>query len=66
MNKILIAGNWKMNLNVSEASLLVRRLQEKIQMHRDIEVVLIPSMLDLQPISLQIDRRKFKLAAQNA
>jgi triosephosphate isomerase (TIM) len=66
MKKILIAGNWKMNLNVSEASLLVRRLQERIQIHRDIEVVLIPSMLDLQPISLQIDRRKFKLAAQNA
>src|ERR1019366_1906718 len=29
-------------------------------------VVLAPTMLALQPISLQIDRRKFKLAAQNA
>jgi len=66
MKKILIAGNWKMNLNVSEASLLAKRLQDRIAIHRDIEVVLIPSMLDLQPISLQIDRRKFKLAAQNA
>jgi len=66
MKKILIAGNWKMNLNVSEASLLTKRLQDRIAIHRDIEVVLIPSMLDLQPISLQIDRRKFKLAAQNA
>lgn len=66
MRKILIAGNWKMNLNVSGASLLVHRLHEHIKIHRDIEVVLIPPMLDLQPISLQIDRRKFKLAAQNA
>jgi triosephosphate isomerase len=66
MKKILIAGNWKMNLNVSEASLLTKRLQDRIALHRNIEVVLIPSMLDLQPISLQIDRRKFKLAAQNA
>jgi triosephosphate isomerase len=66
MRKTLIAGNWKMHLNVSAASLLVRRLNEHIAIHRDVEVVLAPPMLDLQPISLQIDRRKFKLAAQNA
>ncbi len=66
MRKILIVGNWKMHLTVSQASLLVHRLQERIRVHRNIEVVLAPSMLDLQPISLQIDRRKFRLAAQNA
>ena len=66
MRKILIVGNWKMNLNTSEASLLVHRLAERIKIHRDIEVVLAPSMLTLQPLSLQIDRRKFRLAAQNA
>lgn len=66
MRKTLIVGNWKMNLNVSQASLLVHRLHEHIQIHRDIEVVLTPTMLQLQPLSLQIDRRKFKLAAQNA
>lgn len=64
--KILLVGNWKMNLNVSQASLLVHRLQERTRIHRDIEVVLAPSMLTLQPLSLQIDRRKFRLAAQNA
>lgn len=66
MRKTLIAGNWKMNLNVSQASLLVHRLHEHTTIHRDVEVVLAPPMLDLQPISLQIDHRKFKLAAQNA
>lgn len=66
MKKFLIAGNWKMHLNTSQASLLVHRLQERVRMHRDIEVVLAPSMLTLQPLSLQIDRRKFRLAAQNA
>jgi len=35
-------------------------------MHRGVEVVLAPPMLDLQPLSMQIDRRKFRLAAQNA
>lgn len=66
MRKILIVGNWKMHLNASQASLLVHRLHEHIDIHRDIEVVLAPSMLVLQPLSLQIDRRKFRLAAQNA
>lgn len=66
MNKVLIVGNWKMHLNVSEASLLAHRLQETIKTHRDVEVVLAPSTLALQPLSLQIDRRKFKLAAQDA
>ena len=55
-----------MHFNASQASLLVHRLQENIRIHRDIEVVLAPSMLTLQPLSLQIDRRKFRLAAQNA
>ncbi len=66
MRRILIAGNWKMNLNTSQASLLLHRLHERIKIYRDIEVVLAPSMLTLQPLSLQIDRRKFRLAAQNA
>src|SRR4051794_26822204 len=66
MRRTLIVGNWKMHLNTEQASLLVHRLQERIRIHRDIEVVLAPSMLVLQPLSLQIDRRKFRLAAQNA
>lgn len=66
MRKILIAANWKMHLNVQQSSLLVHRLNERIKVHRDIEVVLAPSMLSLQPLSLEIDRRKFRLAAQDA
>lgn len=66
MRKKLIVGNWKMHLNTSQASLLLHRLHERIKIHRDIEVVLAPSLLVLQPLSLQIDRRKFRLAAQNA
>jgi triosephosphate isomerase len=66
MKRVLIVGNWKMHLNTHEASLLVKRLNDRVQIHRDIDVVLAPSMLALQPISMEIDRRKFKLAAQNA
>jgi triosephosphate isomerase len=66
MRKTMIAGNWKMHLNTHEASLLLHRLHERIDVHRDIEVVLAPSMLNLQPLSMELDRRKFRLAAQNA
>lgn len=55
-----------MHLNTSQASLLLHRLHERIKIYRSIEVVLAPSTLVLQPLSLQIDRRKFRLAAQNA
>jgi len=66
VRKILLVANWKMDLNVSQGSFLVHRLQELIRLHRDIEIVLAPSMMALQPLSVQIDRRKFRLAAQNA
>ena len=64
--RTLIVGNWKMHLNVQQASLLVHRLQKHIHTHRDIEVVLGPTLLALQPVSKEIDRRKFRLAAQDA
>lgn len=66
MKRTMIAGNWKMHLNTHEASLLAHRLNERVQIHRDIEVVLLPSMLSLQPLSQEVDRRKFRLGAQNA
>jgi len=66
MRKLMVAGNWKMHLNTHEASLLLHRLNERIPVHRDIEVVLAPSLLCLQPLSVEMDRHKFRLAAQNA
>lgn len=64
--RLLIVGNWKMHLNTQQASILLHRLHERIHILRDVEVVLAPSSLHLQPLSMQIDRRKFRLAAQNA
>ncbi|MGH7195344.1 MAG: triose-phosphate isomerase [Candidatus Saccharimonadales bacterium] len=66
MRKKIIVGNWKMHLNVHQSSLLTHRLNQRVKTHRNLEVVLAPSLLALQPVSLQIDRRKFRLAAQNA
>lgn len=63
--KTLVIANWKMNLTVGEASLYVHRLNQSLVNHRDVEVVLAPTMLCLQSLSLQIDHKKFKLAAQD-
>lgn len=64
-NKKLIVGNWKMNLNTHEASLFLHKLSGLVKVHRDVEVVLSPTLLALQSLSLQVDRRQFKLAVQN-
>lgn len=64
--KMLIVGNWKMHLNVHQSSILTHRLHKHITAHRGVEVVLAPSMLSLQPLSLEIDRRRFRLCAQDA
>jgi triosephosphate isomerase len=63
--KKLIVGNWKMNLNTHEASLYLHKLSGMTSVHRDVEVVLAPTLLALQSLSLQVDRHQFKLAVQN-
>lgn len=64
-DKTLIVGNWKMNLNVGEASLYLHQLSKLVRTRRDVEVVLAPTSLALQSLSLQVNHRQFKLAAQN-
>ena len=64
--KTYIVGNWKLNFTVGEASIYLHKLQKKIANYRDIEVVVAPTALCLQPLSLQLDRSKIKMAAQNA
>ena len=63
--KTYIVGNWKMNFTVGEASLYLHKLSKLISVYRNIQVIIAPSTVALQPLSLQIDRRKMKLAAQN-
>lgn len=61
----LVVGNWKMNLTIHEASLYVHQLDKVLKNHRDVEVVLAPGFLALPTLALQVNHRKFKLAAQN-
>ncbi len=63
--KTYIVGNWKLNFTVGEASIYLHKILKNLPAYRDVEVVVAPSLLALQPLSLQVDRRKMKLAAQN-
>jgi len=63
--KIMIAGNWKEHFTVGQASIFLHRLEEHIPIRQNVEVVLLPNVLVLQPLSVQIDRRKFRLGAQD-
>jgi len=63
--KKIIVGNWKMNLDMQEASLYLHQLSNLVKVRRDVEVVLAPTVLTLQSLSLQVNLRQFKLAAQN-
>ncbi len=65
MRRKLLVGNWKMHFTTHQASLLVHKLAEQVPVHRDVEVVLCPSFLALQSLSLQISHRQFKLGAED-
>lgn len=64
--KTYIVGNWKMNFTVGESSVYLHKLLELVPAYRDLEVIVAPSTVALQPLSLQTDRRKIRLAAQIA
>ena len=61
----MIAGNWKEHFTVSQASQYLHRLEEHVPSRQSVEVVLFPNVLTLQPLSVQLDRRKFRLGAQD-
>lgn len=63
--KTYIIANWKMNFTPGESSLYLHRLEGRIKPSRNVQVILAPSTVSLQPLSLQVNRRQFKLAAQN-
>jgi len=63
--KKYIIGNWKMNLNVHEASLFVSKLTQSVPIKRGVEAVICPSFIALQPLSLQVNHRQLKLGAQD-
>ena len=54
-----------MNLGVNEGSLFLHKLDTLIKRNDDVEVIIAPTMLTIQPLHLQVQHHHFDLAAQN-
>ncbi len=61
----IIAGNWKMNLTVSEGLALASAVRDRCNRFRSVEVVLGPTALALHPIAKRLEGSRIGLAAQN-
>ncbi|HSX14740.1 MAG TPA: triose-phosphate isomerase [Candidatus Saccharimonadales bacterium] len=62
--KKLIVGNWKEHFSPGAASTYYQKLAKMVHAGQA-EVVLCPPMLDVYPVSRELDDKKFKLGAQN-
>ncbi|MFN7014190.1 MAG: triose-phosphate isomerase family protein, partial [Bacteroidia bacterium] len=66
MRKKIVAGNWKMNLSLTEAFNLTDALVENLQslFLKNTEVIIAPNFAFLHPVSGRL-KNKMALAAQN-
>lgn len=65
MRKPLIAGNWKMNTNLSEATSLVQTMLPELDRIAGVEKVLCPPFISLVAVGELIKGTSVKLGAQN-
>jgi triosephosphate isomerase len=64
--KKIVAGNWKMNLNLEEAIDLVKAVRSKAELNTEVERVFIPSCPFLVPVLENLKGRSdFFVGAQN-
>ncbi|MBK8915933.1 MAG: triose-phosphate isomerase [Phycisphaerales bacterium] len=66
MRRKLVAGNWKMNLNLVSARALVTALRERLNNPSSaVDVVICPPTLYLFPMAKSLDGSGIQLGAQN-
>lgn len=65
MRKPIIAGNWKMNKNVTEALELVKDLRFKLEGVTDVEIVVCPPFTAIHPVYQFLKGSNIKIGAQN-
>lgn len=65
MRKPFVAGNWKMNKTVADASVLVQELLAGLQAVQEVEKVLCPPFTSLMVLSAQLKDTGVGLGAQN-
>ncbi len=60
-----VAGNWKMNTSIQEASVLAQDLVQTLDSVNPVETVLCPPFVSLEAVSVAIKGSSIKLGAQN-
>jgi triosephosphate isomerase len=65
MRKPIIAGNWKMHKNISEAKALAEGIVQKVQKGEKIQTVLCPPFTALGAVAEAIKGSNVELGAQN-
>ncbi len=65
MRTQLIAGNWKMNTTIAEASALVEAMKERLDIIEGVEKVICPPFISLASIKQLLQGSSIKLGAQN-
>jgi triosephosphate isomerase len=67
MRRKLIAGNWKMNLNVKDSEKLAREITEKTdnKFLKDTDVLICPAFISIDAVGKIINNSGIKLGAQN-
>lgn len=63
--KPLIAGNWKMNLNLNESAALIRAIADSIVDLEGVDVLVAPPFTNLTMVKQAIGNSKIFLAGQN-
>jgi len=61
----MIAGNWKMNTTVDEATELVKTMRDKLEKISNVDKVICPPFVSLAPVRELIKGCSVKLGAQN-
>lgn len=65
MRKPIVAGNWKMNKTVAEATDLVDGIKRELAEFRDVDIVVCPPFTALHAVSEQVTGTYVDLGAQN-
>ena len=63
--KLIVAGNWKMNKTVTEATALVESLDRDLGTQTDVDVVVCPPFTALDAVSAKLRNSLIKVGAQN-
>lgn len=65
MRKVIVAGNWKMNMTIPEAVEFVSSIKDELQTIHQVERVIAPPFMALAPLAEVLQGSEIRLAAQN-